>query len=115
MFITQAIAYFFGVWENQCPHFPLTPTYSPLLSATSAPIMTLAFHYFPPYYDVSALPAGRDRKVAGRALALAESGDINLPTPIFSKRADEKKFYKFVNSPADTNTSFMEKEFQTTR
>jgi hypothetical protein len=30
------------VWVNQRPHFPLTPTYFPLLSASSAPIMTLA-------------------------------------------------------------------------
>jgi len=63
-----------GVWVNQRPHFPLTPTptYFPLPSATSAPYMTLAL-----------LPAGGEWKVAGRALALAlaESGDVNLPTP----------------------------------
>ncbi len=38
---------------------------------------------FHPYYDVSVLPAGGERKVAGRALALAESGDVNLPTPTY--------------------------------
>ncbi len=44
--------------------------------------MTLGFHYFPPYYDVSMLPAGEERKVVGRALALVESGDINFSTTL---------------------------------
>jgi hypothetical protein len=35
---------------------------------------------FRPYYDVSMVPAGRERGVTGRALVLAESGDVNLPT-----------------------------------
>ncbi len=48
------------------------PANANVLSATSR---------FPPYYDVSMLPAGGERKVAGRALALAGSGDVNLPTP----------------------------------
>jgi len=70
------------VWINQCPHLPLMPMYFLLLSTTSAPIMMLAFNYFPPYYDVSVLPAGGERKVARRVLASVESGDVNLPTPI---------------------------------
>jgi hypothetical protein len=67
--------------------------YFPLLSATSAPIMMLGFHYFPPYYDVSVLPAGGERKVAGRVLALVESGDINLPTPLKNAKKINSKNY----------------------
>jgi len=41
----------------------------------------LAWYHFHPYYDVSVVPAGGERGVVGRALALAESGYVNLPTP----------------------------------
>jgi hypothetical protein len=46
------------------------PMYFPLVSDASRP-----------YYDVSVVPAGGERGVTGRALALAESGEVNLPTP----------------------------------
>jgi hypothetical protein len=52
------------------------PTNANILSATSRFPPP-----FPPDYDVSLLPAGGERKVAGRALALAGSGDVNLPIP----------------------------------
>ncbi len=48
------------------------PTYFLLLPAF---LQTLS-----PYYDISVLPAGREWKVTGRALALAGSGYVNLPT-----------------------------------
>ncbi len=57
---------------------------SPL--SANANVLSATFRFpppFRPYYDVSVVPAGGERGVTGRALALAESGDINLPTPCF--------------------------------
>ncbi len=54
---------------------------SPLPANANVLSTTSRFPPFPPYYDVSVLPAGGEQKVAGRALALAGSGDVNLPTP----------------------------------
>jgi hypothetical protein len=68
---------------------------------TNANVLFTTFRYFrpyydvsvsllpPPYYDISMLPAGRERKVAGRVLALVDSGDVNLPTPQVLDFADK--------------------------
>ncbi len=51
---------------------------------TNANILSTTSHFPPPpYYNVSVLPAGGEWGVTGRALALAESGYINFPTPEF--------------------------------
>jgi hypothetical protein len=57
--------------------YPL-PANANVLSVTSR---FSANPFPPPYFDISVLPAGGERKVMGRALALAGSGYVNLPTP----------------------------------